>query len=84
MRVQKKKAIPHFVSLRDFCHTLGLYHAYASRLLALGILEPDGYLNSKPIFSADIKAIVCARAKIAVFKVKQTRTAQNLKELTHA
>jgi hypothetical protein len=83
MRVQRKKPIPHFVSLRDFCRTLGLYHAYANRLITLGILEPDGFLNSKPIFSADMETIERAKARIADYKAKRTRAQQSIRELAH-
>jgi hypothetical protein len=83
MRVQRKKPVPHFVSFRDFCRTLGVYHALANRLITLGVLEPDGFLNAKPIFSADIEATARAKARISEFKVKQSRAHQSIRELSH-
>lgn len=81
MRVQKKNQVPHFVSLRDFCRTLGLYHAFANRLIMLGIVEPDAFLRSKPIFSADLETIDRAKARIADFKAKQAKAHQSIREL---
>jgi len=66
MRVKKKRPVPHFVSSRDFCRTLGLYHALADRLISLGVLKPDGYLDAKPIFSADLATVAQAKAAVAV------------------
>jgi hypothetical protein len=83
MRVQRKKPVPHFVSLRNFCHAAGLYHARACGLLALGVLEPDGFLNGKPIFSAEIEAVDRAKTRIATFKAHQNRAHQNLREIVH-
>ena len=83
MRVQKKNPVPHFVSLRDFCRSLGLYHSLAMRLITLGVLAPDGYLDTKPIFSADLAKLAQAKAAVAVYKLNQKRGHQNLRELTH-
>lgn len=83
MRAQKKKPVLYFVSLREFCRTLGLYHAYANRLIMLGILDPDGFLQSKPIFLADMETVERAKVKIADFKAKQTKAHQTIRELAH-
>jgi len=78
MRAKKKRPMPHFVSLRDFCRTLGLYHALADRLISLGVLSPDAYLDAKPIFSADVGTVAQAKAAVAVYKLNQKRGHQNL------
>jgi hypothetical protein len=80
MRAQKNRPVPHFVSLRDFCRSIGLYHALANRLLALGVLEPDGLLNSKPIFSADIATYEKARFAVSNYRRRQNRAVQEVKE----
>jgi hypothetical protein len=83
MRAQKNKPVPHFVSLRDFCRSIGLYHALANRLIETGIIEPDAFLNGNPIFSADLDKLGQTKAAVAVHKLKQKRAHQNLQELTH-
>jgi hypothetical protein len=83
MRVKKNRPVPHFVSLRDFCRSLGIYHALANRLITLGVLSPDGYLDAKPIFSADLGKLAQAKAAVAVHRLKQKRAHQNIRELEH-
>jgi hypothetical protein len=83
MRAKIRNSIPHFVSLRNLCRSIGLYHALANRLLTLGVLEPDAFLNGKPIFSADLDKLTQTKAAVAVHKLKQKRAHQNLKELEH-
>jgi hypothetical protein len=52
MSVKKDKPVPTFVSLRDFCRSIGIYHTLATHLIELGVLVSDGLLGGKPILSA--------------------------------
>jgi hypothetical protein len=50
MSVKKAKPVPTFVSLRDFCRSIGIYHTLATHLIELGVLVSDGLLGGKPTF----------------------------------
>jgi hypothetical protein len=84
MSIKKAKPVPTFVSLRDFCRSAGIYHTLAVQLIELGVLVPDGMLNSKPIFSAELDRIAQAKAAISVYKLRQKGVHQKIRELSHA
>jgi hypothetical protein len=48
MRAQKDKPMPKFVSLRDFCSSIGIYHALAIKLIGLGVLHLDTVAQPMP------------------------------------
>jgi hypothetical protein len=83
MSAKKAKPVPSFVSLRDFCRSIGIYHTLAVQLISLGVIVPDGMLNGNPIFSAELDRIAQAKAAISVYKLRQKGAHQRIRELNH-
>ena len=82
--MKRQRVIPHFVTSTVFFEALGLHFTLGLRLIELGVITPVAYCNGRPLFPAGLEAVGKAKAIVAVYKLKKNRTAQNVKELTHA
>ena len=61
----------------------GVYHKLALHLISVGVLEPDGMFNAKPIFSADLETVARSKAAISVYKLRARNAHQRIRELSH-
>ena len=73
-----------FVPAVDFYRSVGIHFEFGAKLLKLGVLTPDAWLNQKAIFLADAETVEKAKSAVVLFRARQARAIDNVKELTHA
>lgn len=73
-----------FVPAVDFYRSVGIHFEFGAKLLKLGVLTPDAWLNQKPIFLADAETVEKAKTAVVLFRARRDRAINNLRERSHA